>query len=121
MTIKQIAENPIDRPCAECGTVPGEACDPFWTAEESSTENFDAVMAALAAHSAKVLAHVAALIINLGSQATWSTEENFCTTEEIASLAAKCGLPSAATGAPAARLFYQRASDQMPAVFPGLG
>lgn len=53
------------------------------------------VKAALRENVEKVLDEVATSLAALGSQREWSMEDNFQTTEGIAMLADRCGLPSA--------------------------
>lgn len=50
---------------------------------------------ALVAHSDEVFETVLDLMAHLGARVEWSMEDNFSTTEEIARLATRIGLPSA--------------------------
>lgn len=53
------------------------------------------VKTALRENIESVIGEVAASLIRLGARREWSMDDNFTTTEGIAALADRCGLPSA--------------------------
>lgn len=71
-----------------------------------------AIRAGLTAHSDALVDALAAALAYLGSKPEWSTDDNFETTEWVASLAARCGLPSAGDQTPAALAFYRAAARE---------
>lgn len=71
----------------------------------------EAVLKVLEEHSGKVLGLVATLMANLGSKQEWSMEDNFYTTESIAELADRVGLPSAGNQSDEDIAFWQKVEE----------
>lgn len=75
----------------------------------SAHPNYTQIVDAINEHPFKVAYTLAALIINLGSKAEWSMEDNYYTTEAIAQLAVRIGLPRAHDQTAVALEFYREA------------
>lgn len=73
-------------------------------------EGLASIRAALEANSANLFDSLAATIAFLGAQPEWSMDNNYDTTEWVASLPARYGLPSASDQTPEAVAFYRAAS-----------
>jgi len=72
---------------------------------------YEAVKTALRENIEKVISEVASSIISLGSCKEWSMEQNFCTTEGIATLADRVGLPSAGDQSAEELIFWRTIAD----------
>lgn len=62
---------------------------------DETAPNIMVVRNAIMEHSYEVARTLADLMVALGAQTEWTMEDNFQTTEEIARLAERIGLPSA--------------------------
>lgn len=77
---------------------------------DTQPEGLASIRAALEANSANLFDALAATIAFLGAQPEWSMDINFDTTEWVASLPARYGLPSASGQTPEALSFYRAAA-----------
>lgn len=77
-----------------------------------SNPNLDRIVEAINDHPFKVAHTLAALLIHLGSKEEWSNDDNWYTTETIAGLAQRIGLPRASDQGEDALRFYREAGDE---------
>lgn len=73
-------------------------------------EEYQRIRTALAESSDKVFDLLAAQLARLGSKLEWSMDDNLDTTEELARLAERVGLPAAGDQDASALVFYRAAA-----------
>jgi hypothetical protein len=81
--------------------------------EDKGQENYEAVLTTLRDNAEDVLRHVAHGIIYLGSKVEWSMDDNFATTEGIAGLSDRFGIPAAHDQNDSELNFYRSAATHL--------